>query len=264
MALKEELRILNDFVSEEISVLSVYLNTNPADPEQRNDAWKIHLKNQMRDIELDVESRNDTSEMKLFKESKKKVIKEIESKQTDLNKGVIIFASADPELWTVYYVQVPVKTSFHWGVRPEIEQLLYISTAYPKAGIILPALDEVRILDTSMGVLTDELTYVFDPGNKQWKQKKGVAYGSVRASSAKHVDAYDDRIRENLLRFYKQMGTTVERLKKERKWEEIHVSGEAELANSFSGSLQKKPESCLYKNLNNSEPNKVLYEIFEI
>lgn len=263
MTLHEELHYLNDIKNDERSILSVYLNTNPADPEQRNNAWKIHLKNEMKRLEEEVTTANNEREFKLFKASKEKVLKEIEENQQDLHKGIVIFASEEPELWLVHYVQIPVKTSFSWNETPELEQFHYMHKAYPNSGIVLPSLDEVRVIDTAMGVLNDELTYEFDSGNNQWKQKKGVAYGAVRASSAHHVDAYDNRMRENLLRFYRDMGATIERLKKERKWEEIHISGEADLANSFAETLRKKPESCLHKNLNNSEPNKVLHEIFE-
>ena len=76
-------------------------------------------------------------------------------------------------------------------------------------------------------------------------------------------DAIEPRLRENLQRFYKGMGEIVEKLKKERGWQEIHVSGEADLANAFAETLREKPASCIYKNLNNSKPNDVLHQVFE-
>lgn len=263
MNVQDDSQRLEDFKSTGNSVLSIYLNTNPADPEQGAGAWKIHLKNEMKTLEQEIEAKNDQEEMKLFTQVKKKALKEIEAKQGDLNKGIVLFASEDPELWSVYYVQVAVKTSFHWSDVPELEQFQYMNKAYPKAGIILPALDMVRILDTSMGVLNEELVYEFDPGSDRWQEKKGVAYGAVRASSAKHVDSHADRLRENLLRFYKEMGTSVEQLKKNRHWEEIHISGEAELAKAFATTLRTNPASILHKNLINSKPNTVLHEVFE-
>lgn len=263
MRFREELQLLNNYESNNNDVLSIYLNTDPADPEQRNDAWKIHFKNGMKELEEMIPSSTDKSELNLFKALKKKVQKEIDDNQTNLNKGVIIFASEDPELWSVHYVQVRVKTNFYWRKRPELEQLYYINKAYPNAGIILAAFNEVRIIDTSMGVIDDELVYEFDSGSEEWKQKKGVAYGAVRASSATHVDAFDDRMRENLFRFYKQMGSTIGRLTKEREWKEVHVSGEADLANAIAKVIPKKATSVLHKNLNNNKSNQVLHEVFE-
>lgn len=263
MRLQEKLQLLNDYESNDNYVLSIYLNTDPSDPEQRNDAWKIHFKNGMKELEEMIPSSINKRELNLFKSIKKKLQKEIDANQMNLNKGIIIFASVDPELWSVHYVQVRVKTNFYWRKKPELEQFYYINKAYPNAGIILPALDEVRIIDTSMGVVNEELIYEFDSGSEQWRQKKGIAYGAIRSSGATHVDAFDNRIRENLLRFYKQMGTSIGSLAKEKEWKEIHVSGEAELANAIAKTLQKQPKSILHKNLNNSETNKVLHEIFE-
>lgn len=263
MELQEELQLLNDYESKDNSVLSIYLNTDPADPDQRNDAWKIHFKNGLKELEEMIPSSTSQHELQLFKKTKKKVEKEIAANQTNLNKGIIIFASEDPELWFVHYVQVRIKTNFYWRKKPELEQLHYVNKAYPHAGVILPAFNEVRIIDTAMGVVNDELVYEFDSGSEEWKRKKGIAYGAVRASSATHVDAFQDRLRENLIRFYKQMGSTIGNLTRERNWKEVHVSGEAELANAIAKTLPKKPKSILYKNLNNNKSNQVLHEVFE-
>lgn len=263
MRLQEELQLLSEFESDDNNVLSIYLNTDPADPDQGNDAWKIHLKNGLKELEEMIPSSTNKAELQSFKKIKKKIQKEIEANQTNLNKGIIVFACEDPELWSVHYVQVRLKTNFYWRKKPELEQLYYINKAYPAASIILPAFNEVRIVDTEMGVVNDELVYEFDSGKEEWRQKKGVAYGSVRSSSATHVEAFEDRLKENLLRFYKQMGTTIGYLKKEREWKEVHVSGEAEQANAIASSLAKKPDSILYKNLINSKSNQVLHEVFE-
>lgn len=263
MRLQEELQTLQDYESKGNFVLSMYLNTDPADPEQRNDAWKIHFKNGMKELEEMISHSTNKREIKLFKALKKRVQNELDANRTNLNKGIIIFASEAPELWSVFYVQVRVKTNFYWLNKPELEQLYYINKAYPNAGIVLPAFDEVRIVDTSMGIVNEELIYEFDSGSEEWKRKKGIGYGARRASSATHVDAFDHRVKENLLRFYKQMGTTVGRLAKERDWKEVHVSGEADLANAMANTMTKKPMSILHKNLKNSQSNKVLHEVFE-
>ena len=263
MKVQEELKQLKDYENKENSVLSIYLNTDPADPEQANDAWKIHLKNGMKEIKEKIHSSESQSELQTFKKLEKQVLNEINANQINLNKGIIIFAAQEPELWSVHDVQVRIKTNFHWGKKLEIEQLFYINKAYPHAGIILPSSNEVRIIDTATGIVNDEFSYEFDAGSEEWRRKKGIAYGSVRASSATHVDAFDDRLKENLFRFYKKMGVTIGQLAKERQWKEVHVSGEAELANTMAKTLPIKPASTLYKNLINSKSNQVLHEVFE-
>ncbi len=263
MTLTKELQQLKDFQSDERSVLSIYLNTNPADPEQQNGAWKIHLKNGFKRIEQYLAASEDTKELAAFKELKEKVEKEIENHQDDLHKGIVIFASQEPKLWSVHYVQVPVKTSFHWENHPVVEELSYMHKAYPEAGVVLPSFGEVRILDTAMGVVKDELTYTFDSGLEVWREQKGMNPYENRGTAGSHVDDLDHRLRENLHRFYKEMGSTVEQLKKKRDWEEIHIAGEADLANSFASILNVEPASCIHKNLNNSDPGQIIHQVFE-
>jgi len=263
MGLNKEIQYLKEFHSGERSVLSVYLNTNPGDPDQLNGAWKIHLKNGLKDLDKYLTASNNDKELKFFNKLKKKVMDEIGDNQNDLSKGVIIFASEDPQLWSVYYVQVPVKSSFHWEDHPVLEELEYMYKAYPEAGIILPSFGEVRIFDTAMGTIKDELIYRFDPNLEVWGEEKNMDPDGQHVIGSSKVDFLESRLRENLYRFYKEMGTNVEQLKKSRGWSEIHVAGEAELAIAFSETLRDKPASCIYKNLNNSKPSDVIYQVFE-
>lgn len=263
MTLKEELTQLKEVEQPTRSVLSLYLNTDPTDPEQSNEAWKIHLKNGLKRLHEYVEAFDEPGEMKEFEKTCSKVQKEIEGNQLELHKGIIIFASESGDLWSVHNVQVPIKTSFHWEKKPILEPLMKMQDKYPSAGIILPSLDEVRIIDTSMGVIQDELYYEFDSDSDEWKNKKGLAYGAIRSSGATHIDAFDKRMKENLLRFYKDIGTTINQLKKKKNWAEIHLVGEADSTNPFAQVLNHKPDSVLNKNLINRNPNFIYDEVFK-
>lgn len=263
MSLSEELQNLKEFKCDSRCVLSVYLNTNPADPEQQNGAWRIHLKNGLKRITEYLDASQDEKEIKAYKKLKDKVVKEIEDNQNELNKGVVIFAAEDPELWSVHYVQVQVKTSFHWENHPVVEEMEYMLKAYPEAGIILPSFGEVRILDTAMGFVNGEKSYEFDSGLQVWKEQNRVTSSFQTGTGGTHSDGLDQRLKENLERFYKEIGTIVEKMRKELNWKEIYVVGEAELANSFSSSLRTKPNNSIYKNLINVEARKVLHQVFE-
>ncbi|RLQ90440.1 VLRF1 family aeRF1-type release factor [Planomicrobium sp. Y74] len=293
MTLYDEIQELKNFKCEDRCVLSVYLNTNPADLNAQNGAWRIHLKNGLKRIEEYLEASHDEKEIKNYKSLKKKVEREINDNQDDLQKGVVIFASPHKDLWSVHYVQVPVKTNFHWETEPVLDQLRYMYKAYPYAGVVLPSFKGIRILDTSMGIVKEEIFFEFNSGLEVETEQKGVrnsgrvqgragaGANSVGAGSpggggaggnspviggtfgGSPGDELDHRLKENLERFYKDMGSKVEKLKKERNWEEIHVVGEADHAKTFSKSLQKKPNSCIYKNLINNSPGNILHEVFE-
>ncbi|OIU73122.1 VLRF1 family aeRF1-type release factor [Rossellomorea aquimaris] len=63
--------------------------------------------------------------------------------------------------------------------------------------------------------------------------------------------------------FYSFFFFKIEKLKKERRWEEIHIIGEAEHAQSFAKVLHQKPNSCIHKNFINNSADKILHEVFE-
>ncbi|ANU27345.1 VLRF1 family aeRF1-type release factor [Planococcus versutus] len=278
MTLYDKIQELKNFECPDRCVLSVYLNTNPADPDAQNGAWKIHLKNGLKRLDEYLTASNNEKEIKDYKDLRKKVEKEILDNQTEFQKGVIIFASPYNDLWSVHYVQVPVKTSFHWENKPELEELRYMYKAYPYAGIVLPGFKGIRVIDTSMGIINEEFFYEFDAGLEVWTEQKGVrSSGSLGGGAGgggvavtggsgggSPVDELDHRLKENLERFYKDMGSKIDKLKKERKWEEIHVVGEADHAKSFAKTLQQKPKSCVFKNLMNNDPGKILHEVFEV
>jgi len=263
MGIGKELQMLKDFHSGSRNVLSIYLNTNPGDPDQLNGAWKIHLKNGLKDLEKYLAAADKEEELKSFKELKKKVMGEIDDNQEDLHKGIVIFASDEPSLWSVHYVQVPVKSSFHWEDHPVIEEMEYMYKAYPEAAIVLPSFGEVRILDTAMGLVREDMVYLFDPNLETWGEEKNMDPDGKHVIGSSKVDFLEPRLRENLNRFYKGMGNIVDQMKKNRDWKEIHVSGEAELANAFAETLREKPKSCIYKNLNNSKKHEIINQVFE-
>ncbi|WP_434400127.1 VLRF1 family aeRF1-type release factor [Planococcus sp. 11815] len=286
MTLYDEIQELKQFECEDRCVLSVYLNTNPADREAQNGAWKIQLKNGLKRLEEYLTASKDEKELKAYKELRKKVEKEILDNQGDLQKGVVIFASTQDDLFWVKHLQISVKTDFQWENKPALDQLRYIYKAYPYAGVILPSFKGIRVLDTSVGIVNEEVYYEFDAGLEVWTEQKGVrssgriqgrsGAGSTGGGAAggnspviggsgggSPVDELDHRLKENLDRFYKDMGAKIEKLKKERRWEEIHVIGEAEHAQSFSKALHKKPNSCIHKNLINNSADKILHEVFE-
>lgn len=263
MTSSKDLQTLRDFHSGTRGVLSVYLNTNPGDPVQLNGAWDIHLKNGLKQIEKSLSDSQKEDELKIFSKTKKKILKEIDDNKKEFNKGLVIFASEDPELWSVHYVQVPVKSSFHWEDHPVIEQLEYMYKAYPEAGIVLPSFGEVRILDTAMGVVKEDMTYIFDPNLEVWGELKDMDPDGNHVIGNSHIDFLDARLKENLQRFFKGMGTNIERLKKERGWIEVHVSGETEYALAFAKTLREEPASCIFKNLNNSKPNEIIKHVLE-
>lgn len=263
MPLIKELESLKEFGCEDRCVLSMYLNTNPGDPELLNGGWKILLKKGLNSIEEYLTASEDNKELKAFRKLKKKVTAELENNTNNLKKSVVLFAAVEPELWSVHYVQVPAKTSFHWENKPVLEEMEYMYKAYPEAGVILPSFGEIRILDTAMGAVKDEMIYAFDPDHGHWSSQQEKSNIQDKQSKKTASPYMAPKPKTNLKGFFKGMNNVVEKLKKERGWKEIHISGETDAANAFAETLREKPASCIYKNLNNSKTNDIIHQVFE-
>lgn len=265
MTLTNELQSLDKFkCPDEKCVLTVYLNTDPAHPDQQKGEWKIRLKNGLKKIEEYLEASSENKdELKSYKKLSKKVQDEIHDNQKNFQKSVVLFASEEQDLWSVHYLQIPVETNFYWEDSPQLAKLKEIESEYPKAGIIMPNNHEVRIIDTSLGEVNDEWLYEFDSGKEEWSLKEGMGATNSIMSGASHVDKFQQRFEENQQRFYKEMAQKVEKMRKNKNWEELHIVGESKMARNFESVLQTTPKSMVEKNLNQNESKKVLGEVYK-
>src|SRR5699024_1145631 len=118
-------------------VFSMYLNTDPSDPEQQGGKWKIQFKNGLRNFKAYLKEDNNHEELRNFKSIEQKVEKYVSDYEQHLLKGIIIFATADDEVWIAERLQVRLTTEFFWDATPQLQQLEQLIENYPRTGIIL-------------------------------------------------------------------------------------------------------------------------------
>lgn len=202
-------------------VLTIYLNIDPSSEE-----WKIRLKNGLKRTKEYIQA-SEPDQLKRFTTISKKVTSVITDEQRNIKQGLICFATSDQLL--MKHTQISIKNEFHWKDTPVTEQWDELNQQYPKSGIILLQRDEVSILETVFGNLVGQAHYTFDLKNKHWKQYKGLASGAIISSSANHRDQYDQRLKENQSRWFKNIVPTIQKYAKDGEWEGIHLVGPAEL-----------------------------------
>ncbi|WP_026690953.1 VLRF1 family aeRF1-type release factor [Alteribacter aurantiacus] len=264
MALAKELESLKEFQCPEGKcVLSVYLNTDRANQDQQKGEWKIRLKNGLKKLDEYLDSSGNEKQLKNYRKIKSKVEKEIQGNQTNLLKSVIIFGSEEGDLWSVHYLQLPVETSFHWESHPVVDQLEALAKQYPKSGIVLTNMDEVRILDTALGEVTDTRTYTFDPETENWSFKDGMGATNFVQSGASHVDKFQQRFEENMNRFYKDIAQNIDQMNRDREWNSVYLVGETEMTRTMESQLRVKVNKSVNKNLSNARPSQVLAQVFK-
>src|SRR5699024_5368280 len=136
-------------------VFTMYLNTDPSDPGQQGGKWEINLKNALRNFETYLKEGENEEEIKSFQTVKEKVKAYIQENKQNLGKGVILFASADDDIWFAKRVQMKVETAMYWQRTPQLDQLRTLSETFPKSGIILVQQDKVKIMDTDLNRVQD-------------------------------------------------------------------------------------------------------------
>ncbi|GAK03851.1 hypothetical protein JCM19037_2207 [Geomicrobium sp. JCM 19037] len=99
MALAEEMKHLQQVTNDE-GVLTIYLNTDFANQNQHRGEWKIRLKNGSKRLVEYAEKSEDKEQVKQLKRLLDEVETYIQDKQAEMQRSLVIIASADGSLWS--------------------------------------------------------------------------------------------------------------------------------------------------------------------
>lgn len=246
-------------------VLTMYLNTDPADPEQQGGKWKINFKNTMRNFEKYLQESNDTAEMQRFQRIKQKVTDYMDQHELDLRKGVIIIATADEHIWFTVRVQVRLQTDIYWQETPVLDQLRAIKENYPKTGIILVQTNQVKIIESEMNEVEDTTVYELDMASEDWRRQHGTQKTKGDMQLGEHnleADQFQNRYEANRYRWFKRIAPKLDKHAKAGAWEQIVVMGEADATNAVLEQMQKPVDIVMQKNMLDHEAHKVLDAVF--
>ncbi|MCA1056003.1 VLRF1 family aeRF1-type release factor [Rossellomorea aquimaris] len=244
-------------------LLTVYLNTDRSDPDQQGGEWKIALKNGFNRLEEYLESAPEEKER--LQAIRPKVEDYILSQERKLPRSFIIFASADSGIWETFEPQVPVETSFHWEEKPNLEQLKSLHTQYPNTGLILLQQNQIKILTSALGQLQTSEFMEFDLDTEDWRKSEGPHHADVSMGSsggkANQQDEYDERLKANQQRWWKSLGSVLDKKAADEKWEKIILVGDKEEADILSENMNKEVHETIQKNLLNENEHKVIEKL---
>ena len=247
-------------------IFTMYLNTDPSDPDQQGGKWKINFKNGMRNFESYLQEDDNKEELKNFQLVKRKVEKFVYGHEPDLLRSIIVFATADEEIWFADRIQMRVETSFTWQETPELDQLRTLKEHYPKAGIILVQQNEIKIIESDLNRVEDTTSFELDLNTDNWRQKKGPRKGSAitgaPGASNYQQDKFEARYQENKHRWYKKIAPKIDKRAKDHNWEKIIVVGEADPAIQLKEEMNKPVNDVIQKNMLDHDESKVLQEVF--
>ena len=161
-------------------ILSVYVNTNPADPQNQRErpAWLIDLKNAYRDLveDMDPEPLRRRKSQAMWAETEERIIAALtEEKRT--GRGVVIFTDHTDDL--ILDVPVEVPTRLYYGL-PQIKHLLYLFDQYRKYLVALTSDTEIRFVEVLLSRSGEATTYDVDPDRLQALGRKTNTFAKDR------------------------------------------------------------------------------------
>src|SRR5699024_4494602 len=155
MPFEEEIKELESIRKEgSDKICSMYLNTDPSDPDQQGGKWKIQLKKSLQDFTNFFKEDDNKEELKNFEIVKDKVEKYDEVAEKELTRGINLMATAD-KVWFARKVQMRLKSEFDWQREPNLTQLKELEIEFPKTGMILVQQNYVKVIDAFLNEIRD-------------------------------------------------------------------------------------------------------------
>lgn len=248
-------------IEDEIGVLTLYLNTDASSPELNNGEWKIHLKNEIKEMKNYADKDANDEEKKVLKKLLKQFEDRVSELQMDLHKGLVITASADGELWEERNLQVPVTTTLHWEKTPATKQFEAIIQKYPNVAVIALQKTDVRFIETELGDIKEEIAYSWDFESESWLDYNNDSPPGSRGSGQDH---FERRFNENKHRWYKNIAPKIGKKIKDRGLEGAYLIGSSDLVQAFEENMDKAHLSgVVYKNIGTKKSHEIVNEIYE-
>ncbi|MGM8212002.1 VLRF1 family aeRF1-type release factor [Virgibacillus sp. W0430] len=245
-------------------LFTMYLNTDPSDPEQQGEKWKINLKNAFRNFESYVSKTANEQELKSFKRLKEKVNHFVRENEQNLRRGIILFATADETIWFAELVQMRVTTEMYWQDTPATDQLKQLEEAFPYTGVVLVQKDQVKVMETHLNEVQEKYYYELDVETDDWREKAGPQPSHVpkgQGTANVQVDNFKERYKANQHRWYKSIAKKVDKLAKNKQWEKTYVIGESDYSSEMKKQMDIKINKIIQKNMLDHKEDEILKEI---
>lgn len=241
-------------------VFSMYLNTDPSDPEQQVGDWKIHLKNGMNNFESYLKADGDSEEKKNFMIIKDKVEQYVQENELNLSKSIVIFATADEEVWFAERFQMPVETYFYWEETAKVDQLNHMYEQFPKTGIILTQKESIKIIDSELGSVLDTKRFMLDLITEDWKELTSSQneQEAIEFNGELRPDKLEQRFEANRSRLYKTFASKLDKLAKDKQWDSIYLVGDKKEAQDLIDNMNKPVTGVVDKNMLDHNERRVI------
>lgn len=206
-------------------ILSLYLDTNPADPRnQRHPPGDlIWLKSRAQVIG----SRVSAAERKLFHEQVRRVEDWLRQRKAR-ERGVVIFAS--PTAWEFLPLQVDVEDELHWG-RASLTQLLWLLDEHQACGVVLADRSGARFFRFWLGEVDEQRHEAFHLDTSAWKRKDLMppSHPGSQKTRGSQRDVFEQRVEAQYARFYRDVAARLRQWAEREKFDPVFLAGPKEV-----------------------------------
>lgn len=218
-------------------VLSLYLDVDPANPDNTGNAIELRAAAAMRGIGLE----KDYIDLVTRTLSKHFVIPE--------GRTLVIYAGEDSsELFEAHYLQTRLPmlgrsdgALAHWGA-PLTAPLHYVLDQKERYAVLSISVERVRVFEAFLGQIAEVTDYEREADSDDWQPyrhaRRSPAVGAgVAARGGADVDRFEDRLREATARLYRKLMPELEKALQAEGVDRIILSGTPEPMAAFKEAL---------------------------
>ena len=202
-------------------VLTLYLNTNPAEPRNQGHppGYLIYLKSRGKIIGTRVPE----PERKQFREELKRV-EEFLRNQRPSQRGVVIFSGS--KRLEILPMHVAVEDELHWG-RPSLTQLLWLLDEHQPSGVVVVDRSGARFYRYWLGEMEELKREKFVLDMAAWRQKHLMppSHPGVYKTRGSQRDVFQQRVEAQYDRFFREAAERIRQWSEREKLRPVFVAG---------------------------------------
>ncbi|TCJ16775.1 hypothetical protein E0L93_08615 [Rubrobacter taiwanensis] len=206
-------------------VLSVYLSTNNAIPENQKGGYLLRLKEGLKNSGVP-------------KALARRVLEAVEGERPKA-RTMILFADED-DLFEAYRLQIDLPESIRWG-DPFVAPLFMALDEYERYGVVLLDGEKFRFFVASLGDIEEPLDASNPVVTSDWRELT-ISPSSQTPRGGADRDSFDDRVEEHVHRFYNEMGETTRKLIGQHNIRRLILAGPRERTAGFRRTLPQDVE----------------------
>lgn len=243
-------------------VLTVYLDTNPANPRNQGNP---------RGYQTWLKSSGTALARELAPEQGKQVRRQIRKVGEYLqglakqSRGLVIFAG--PEVWETVPMQMAVHDEIHWG-KPSLEQMAWLLDEHRPRGVVMMDGLGARFFRFWLGSVAEDESMAFLMDQSDWRKPHLVGPGSASSRVSKRHGVQRDRVADresaHRNRFHAALADRIVEWSGEAQFRPVVLVGEQRHLDSVVASLPKAQRAgiaLLGKALSLSSPSEVQREL---